>query len=102
METASKDANRKRGRPVTGNAVSDADRMRAYRARKKAQVLAERLAAGLPPPRPGRLGTRPAKPAVADPGMQAKIAELEAAPDGHFKIPHLWPPKIPQAGPAKL
>ena len=79
METASKDANRKRGRPVTGNAVSDADRMRAYRARKKAQVLAERLAAGLPPPRPGRLGTRPAKPAVADPGMQAKIAELEAA-----------------------
>ena len=23
-------------------------------------------------------------------------------PDGHFKIPHFWPPKIPQAGLAKL
>ena len=29
-----------------------------------------------------------------------RVARL--LPDGHFKIPHLWPPKIPQAGPAKL
>ena len=21
-----------------------------------------------------------------------------ADPDGHFKLPHLWPPKLPQAG----
>jgi hypothetical protein len=33
-------------------------------------------------------------------------AEIQTAtpetPDGHFKIPHLWPPKIPQAGPVKF
>ncbi len=23
-------------------------------------------------------------------------------PDGHFKLPHLWPPKLPQAGRLKL
>ena len=23
-------------------------------------------------------------------------------PDGHFKLPHLWPPKLPRAGQWKL
>jgi hypothetical protein len=27
------------------------------------------------------------------------IALMALAPVGHFKIPHLWPPKFPQAGP---
>jgi hypothetical protein len=25
-----------------------------------------------------------------------------SGPDGHFKLPHLWPPKLPQAGRLKL
>jgi hypothetical protein len=63
-----------RSRRGSGNAVPSIERMRAYRARK----AAERLAAGLPLPKPGRPSTKPAKPAEADAGALAKIAELEA------------------------
>ncbi len=68
-------ANKRRGRPVTGNALLASERMRAYRARK----AAERLAAGLPPPRPGRPRMAPAKPTAADTSALARIGELEAA-----------------------
>ena len=35
--------------------------------------------------------------------IEAAISDLalepfDAAPDGHFKFPHLWPVKFPQAG----
>lgn len=30
--------------------------------------------------------------------VQQFFTEYLVAPVGHFKIPHLWPPKIPQAG----
>ncbi len=79
METVTKQRGSQRGRPATGNALPASERMRAYRARKKAQVLEERMAAGLPPPRPGRPSKRLAKPAVADDVALARIAELEAA-----------------------
>jgi hypothetical protein len=28
--------------------------------------------------------------------------DVRMDPDGHFKLPHLWPPKLPQAGRLKL
>jgi hypothetical protein len=29
-------------------------------------------------------------------------SSTKSIPDGHFKLPHLWPPKLPQAGRLKL
>ena len=34
--------------------------------------------------------------------LAARLMAVAVNPDGHFKIPHFWPPKIPQAGLAKL
>ena len=30
---------------------------------------------------------------------QTRGADDDVTPVGHFKLPHLWPPKLPQAGP---
>ena len=64
----------------------------------RGRILASQIlrSGGRGPPAHGR----PARSGTA--GRLAEPYGAQAAPDGHFKLPHLWPPKLPQAGQWKL